>query len=98
MGSLTTGHDCSLSPSALERTKLMVGKGAYRLRAVPSHSIRSSGSRRFFPSCWLRERRPALMQFAQSSTMNSVRSIAGELRRPSCHVFSVQLEIRVLSP
>jgi hypothetical protein len=41
---------CSLGSFPLERTDLMMGKFAHRLRAVPFHSIRSSGTRRLSPS------------------------------------------------
>jgi hypothetical protein len=94
MGTPTTWCECRLISALLERTKLMVGKGAICIRAVPFHSIRSSGMRRLSPSGPWCERRPALGRFAASPTINSVRSIACQLRRPSRRVVGVQLEIR----
>jgi hypothetical protein len=75
----TTRRYCHLGSVALERTELIVEKCTHRIRAGPFHSIRSSGTRRLSPSGRWRERRPALSQFAQSTTINLVRSIAGEL-------------------
>jgi hypothetical protein len=73
----------------------MVGKGANRIRAVPFHSIRSSGNLRPSPSGRWREMRPALIQFAHSPNINSVRYIARRLRRTSRLVRGVKLEIRL---
>jgi hypothetical protein len=95
MGTPSTWRDCRLSSAALERTELMVGKGAIRIRVVLFHSIQLSGTRRLSPFGRWRERRLALSRFAPSPTINSVRLIAGELRRPSCRVFEVHLEIRL---
>jgi hypothetical protein len=46
MGTPTSFRDYSLSSAALERTESMLGKRANRIRAVPFHSIPSSGTRR----------------------------------------------------
>jgi hypothetical protein len=62
----------------MEITELMVVKGANRINVFLFHSIRSSFTRRRSPSGRWRERRPALIQFAQSSTINSVPSFAGD--------------------
>jgi hypothetical protein len=84
----TTWFYYRLNSPALDRTELMVGKVANSIRAVHFHSIRSSGSHRLSPTGRCRESRPALSQFVPSPTINSVRSIACELRRtsrqPSC--------------
>jgi hypothetical protein len=93
MGNPSTWRGCCLSSAALERTDLMVGKFANRIRAVPFHRIRLSCNPRHSPSGWWRERRPALSQVAPSPNINSVRSIAGELRRLSLRVVAFQLEI-----
>jgi hypothetical protein len=82
MGTPTTFSYNRLSPSALEESELMVGKCANRIRSFPFHSIRASGTSRRWQFGRRRERRPALIQFAHSPTINSVRSIAGDLRRP----------------
>jgi hypothetical protein len=71
----------------------MVGKFANRISAVPFHSILSSGNCRLSPSGRWHERRKDLIQFAQSPAINSVRSIASELRNPSRRVVGVQVEI-----
>jgi hypothetical protein len=42
----TTWRYCRLSYPELDRTELMVVKGANGIRAVHFHSIRSSGTRR----------------------------------------------------
>jgi hypothetical protein len=73
----------------------MVGKNANRIRAVPFQGIRSSGTRRLSPSGRWRERRPALSRFAPSPPINSVRYIAGVLKRPSRRAFGVKMEIRI---
>jgi hypothetical protein len=75
----------------------MVGKCANRIRAELVHSIRSSGTRRNLPSCWWRERRPALMQVTPCPNINSVRSIAGDIKRPSRRVvvFSWRYEFEI---
>jgi hypothetical protein len=91
----TTWLDCRLSSPALDRTELMVGNGANRIRAVHFHSIRSSGTRRLSPSGRCHERRPGLSQFVPSPAINSVLSFACELRRPSRRVVGVQLEFRI---
>jgi hypothetical protein len=49
MGNPTTFRDYRLSSAALEGSELIVGKGANRSRAVPIHSIRSSGTRSLSP-------------------------------------------------
>jgi hypothetical protein len=95
MGTQTTFSDYRLKSATLEKTELMVGKCANRIRVVPFHTIQSSVNCRLSPSDRWRERRAALSRFAPSTTINSVRSIAGELRRPVCRVFEVQLEIRL---
>jgi hypothetical protein len=95
MGTPTTWHECTLSPAALERNELMVGNGANRIRAELVHSILSTGTRRILTSCWWRERRSALMQFAPCPTINSVHSIACVLRNTSRRVFRVQMEIHL---
>jgi hypothetical protein len=79
----------------LETNELVVGKSANRSSAVIFHSIRSSGTHRLSPSGRWRERRPAMSRFAPSTTINSVRYIAGELRRPSRRDVGVQMEIRI---
>jgi hypothetical protein len=85
---------CRLKSPALDRTDLMVGKGAKRIRAIHNQIIRSSGIRRHLPSGRCREMCPGLSQFVPSPTINSVCSIACELRRPSHRVVGVQLEFR----
>jgi hypothetical protein len=95
MGTPTTFRDYRLSSAALDKTELMVENGANRIRVTHIYSIRSSGNRRFSPSARWRERRRALGRFARSPSINSVRSIAGEVRRRSCSVFGVQLDIRL---
>jgi hypothetical protein len=95
MGTPTTWLDCSLSSAALERTEFMVGKIANHIRTFPFHSIRSSGTRRLSPSGRWGEMRPALSWFTRSHTINSVRSITGDLKHPSRGVVGVQLENRL---
>jgi hypothetical protein len=95
MGTPTTWCDCSLSSAALERIELIVGKGANRIRTFPFLSIRSSVTRRLSPSARLGEMRPALSRFIGSPNINSVRSIAGYLRRNSRRVVGVQFENRL---
>jgi hypothetical protein len=95
MGNPTTWHDCSLSPEALERTELMVGMAANRIRALPFQSLRSLITRRLSPSGRWGEMRPALSHFTPSHTINSVRSIAGDLKTSSRGVVGVQLENRL---
>jgi hypothetical protein len=73
----------------------MVWKTANRIRSVQFHSIRSSGTRRLSPLGRWRERRPALIQIGHSTTIDSVRSIAGELRQASRSVVGVRLEIPI---
>jgi hypothetical protein len=73
----------------------MVGKPSNRIRAFEFDSIRTSVTRRIWPSVRWREKRHALIQSAHSPTINSGHSIAGELRRPSRRVVGVQLEIRL---
>jgi hypothetical protein len=90
MGTPTTWRNCILSKPHWKELNFMVEKGAKRFRAVPFHSIPSSGTRRRSPSGRWRERRPALIQFVSSPTINSVRSIACELRRTSRRVVRVQ--------
>jgi hypothetical protein len=63
MGTPNAWRDCGLSSAELERTELMVGKSANRIRAVSVHSIRLSGTRRLSPSGRWRERLPALSRF-----------------------------------
>jgi hypothetical protein len=91
----TTWTYYRLSSPALDRTELMVGKCANSIRAVHFHSIRSSGNLRISPTGRCRERRPALSQLVPSPTVNSVRSIACELKRSSSRVVGVQLEISI---
>jgi hypothetical protein len=90
----TTWRDCRLRSAALERTELIVGKGANRIRAVHIHSIRPSGIRLLSPTGRCRERRPALSQFVPSPIIISVGSIACELRSPSRRFECLKLEIR----
>jgi hypothetical protein len=66
-----------------------------RIRVVPSQSIGSSGTRRLSPSGRWQGRPPALIRFANSPTNYTVLYTAGALRRTSCHVLGVQLEIRL---
>jgi hypothetical protein len=98
MGTPTTWRDCCLTSPALDRNELMVGKCANRISVVHFQSIRSSGNLRVSPTGRYRERRPGLSQFVPSPTINSVRSIAYELRLPSHRVVGVQLEIRICIP
>jgi hypothetical protein len=72
----------------------MMGKGVNRCKAVPIHSIRSSGIRRHSPSGRWLWRRPVMRRLTPSPTIYSVRSLAGELRRNSRRVVGVQLDIR----
>jgi hypothetical protein len=95
MGTPTTWRDCRLGTAALEALEFIVGKGANRIRAVPFHSIRSSGNLRRSSSGRWRERRPALIQFAHSTNINSVRYSARGLRRTSRLVVGIHLEIRL---
>jgi hypothetical protein len=95
MGTPTTWRDCRLTSPALNRNELMVGKCANRIRAVHFHRIRSSGNHPLWPTGRCRERRPGLSQFLPSNTINSVRSIACELRCPSTRVIAVQMEIHL---
>jgi hypothetical protein len=80
----------------------MVGKFAKNISTVPFHRIRLSGARRLSQFGRWRETPTALRQFAPSVTINSVRSIAGDLRRPSSRVVEVQMvilfEIRYCRP
>jgi hypothetical protein len=95
MGTPNTWRECGLGSAALERAELMVGKFANRIRTVPFQSIRSSGTRRLTRSGGWRERRLALGRSAPSPNINSVRSIAVELRRPSFRVFEFKVGIRL---
>jgi hypothetical protein len=95
MGIPTSWRDSRLSSAALEKSEFMVGNCENRVRAVPFHRIRSSVTRTRFQSARWRVRPHALIQFAHSPTISSVRSIAGEIRRPSPRVVGVQLEIRL---
>jgi hypothetical protein len=95
MGTPNTWRDCRLGSDALERAELMVRNSANRIRTVPFHSIRSSGRRRLSTSGGWRERCLALRRFTSSPTINSDRSIAIELRRPSKRVVEIKLEIRL---
>jgi hypothetical protein len=95
MATPTTWRDYSLSSAALQKTELLVGKCANLIRAIPFHSIRKSGTRRFSPSGRLREMLPAQIRFASSPTINSVYSIACELRPASCRVVGIEMEIRL---
>jgi hypothetical protein len=62
----TTLRYCRLSSPVFDRTELIVGKRANRIKAVHFHSIRSSGTRRHSLICRCRERRPALSRFTPS--------------------------------
>jgi hypothetical protein len=95
MENTITWRVCRLSSHALDRPELMVRKGSNRLRAFHFHSIRSSGTDRISPSGRCGERRPALLCFVSSPTINSVRSFACELRRTSRSIVGVQSEIRI---
>jgi hypothetical protein len=90
----TTWRDFRLSSPGLDRTVLMVGNGAKRIRAFHIHSIRSSGTRRLSPSGRWLEWRFALIRFVPSTNINTVDFIASELRGPSRRVVGFQLEIR----
>jgi hypothetical protein len=94
MATPTTFSDNRQSSAAFENTELIVGKCANGMRAVHIYTIRSSGTRRFSPSGRWRERRHATNPFAPSPTINSIRYIACELRRPSPCIVAVQLMIR----
>jgi hypothetical protein len=95
MGTPSTWPDSRRNSAELERSELIVGNCANRVRALPFHRIRSSVTRTHLPSGRWRERRHALIQFAHSPNIRSVLSIACELRRPSRRVVGVQLEIRL---
>jgi hypothetical protein len=86
-------RDCRLGSAALERAEWMVGKTANSITAVQFHSIRLSGTRRLSPTGRCREMGPALIQFVPFPSINSVRSIPCELRRPTRRVVGVHLEI-----
>jgi hypothetical protein len=86
VGNTTTWRDSSLSSAALERNELIVGKFENRIRAVQLHSIRSSGTHRLSHSGRWQERLTATCRFTPSHTINSVRSVACELRRRSRRV------------
>jgi hypothetical protein len=78
----------------MERTELMVGEGANRLRAGRLSRHRPDGESRRVPddrSLW---KGTALMRFAPFPTINSVLSNAAELRRQSRHVVGVRVENR----
>jgi hypothetical protein len=94
MGTPTTWRDSLLSSAALKRTELIIRKSEISIRESKFHSILSSRNCRLSPSVWWRERRPATSRFAPSPTINSVRYIAGDLRRPSPRIVPVQIEIR----
>jgi hypothetical protein len=83
MGTPTTFSDYRLSSATLEITELILGKSVNPISVVPFHSIRSSVTLRL--SLYRRwcEWGPTLSRPAPFPTINSVRSIAGELRRPS---------------
>jgi hypothetical protein len=87
-----TWRDCRLRLLALDITEVMVGNGANRFRAVHFHCIRSSGTWRISPAGRCSERSPVLSRF-HPPPINSVRSIASELRIPSRRVVGVQLQI-----
>jgi hypothetical protein len=82
MGTPTRVRHYRRSSGELEKTELMVGNCANRIRVVPFHSVRLSGTHRLSFSGRWRERSPALIQFPPSPTINSVLSNAGELRHP----------------
>jgi hypothetical protein len=71
----TTWRSCRLSSPTFDRTGLMVGKRANRIKAVHLHSIRSSGTLRLSPTGRWREMRTNLRMIAPFVQML-------ELRRP----------------
>jgi hypothetical protein len=91
----TTFRDYRQAQRYWKDLNFMVKKGVNRIRAVPFHSIRSSGNRRHSPSGRWRYRRHALSRFAPSPTIKYFRSIAVELRRPLRIVHGYELEIRI---
>jgi hypothetical protein len=72
-----------------------VGEGCvpHQSGPLPQHPV--IGHSPFPLSALWRERRPNLRRLAPSPNINSVRSIARELRRPSTRVVDVQMEIRL---
>jgi hypothetical protein len=70
MGTPTTFSHYRRITATLEKTELMVGKCANRIRLFPLNSIMSSGNRRPSPSGRWRVRRPALIRFSPSPTSN----------------------------
>jgi hypothetical protein len=82
MGTPTTWRNCSLTSAAMERIELMVGKFANRIRAFPFHRTRLPGARSHSLFGRWREMPTALRRFTPSPTINSVLSVAGDLRRP----------------
>jgi hypothetical protein len=90
MGTPVSCCDCSLSSAELERTELMLGKCANRIRADPFQSIQSLGSRRISPAGRWRKRLPALSRFTHFPAIKSVRSIPGaQTHLTQCRCFSV---------
>jgi hypothetical protein len=66
----TTWSDYRLSSPALDRTELMLGKGAKHIRTFHFHIIRLSGNCQLSPFGRWRETRAAVRRFAPSPTIN----------------------------
>jgi hypothetical protein len=78
----------------MERTDLMSGEGAHRLRAGRFSRHRPDGECRRVPIDRMLWNGIALMRFAHFPTIKSVHSHAPELRLQSRHVFGVHMEKR----
>jgi hypothetical protein len=78
----------------MERTELMVGKGANRLRAGRLSRHLPDGEWRRLPDDRTLWTETDLMRFADFPTINSVLSKEAELRRQSRHVFGVPMQNR----
>jgi hypothetical protein len=82
----------------MDRTELMVGEEANRiragLRAVRVSRNCPNGESLRVPDDRMLWKGKALMRFAPFPTINSVLTNAAEVRLQSCHVFGVQMEKR----
>jgi hypothetical protein len=78
----------------MERTDLLVGERANRLRAVRVSRHRPSRESRRVSDNRMLWKGNALMRFAHFSSTNSIRSNAAELRLQSRHVAGVPMENR----
>jgi hypothetical protein len=78
----------------MERSDLMVGEGSKRLRAGRLSRHRPDGESRRVPDDRMLWKWTTLLRFAHFPTINSVLSIAPELRLQSRHVVGLPMENR----